>query len=65
MNRLRDVRKRLGLSQAEMASALGVHQTTISRFETGALPIDERTALAMDALLARAAEKLPEQANAA
>lgn len=54
MTTIRDARKRLGLSQADMATKLGVHQTTISRFETGELPTDERTLLAVDALLLRA-----------
>lgn len=59
MNRFRQTREHLGLSQAEMATKLGVHQTTISRFETGVLPIDERTALALDALTAQAAASNP------
>lgn len=52
---MRTVRGELGLTQAELATKLGLHQTTISRFETGELPIDERTELALDALKARAA----------
>lgn len=32
---LRDLRKRSGLSQADVASALGVLQTTVSMWETG------------------------------
>lgn len=51
---MRTIRRELGLSQVELAGKLGLHQTTISRFETGELPIDERTALALDALKARA-----------
>lgn len=58
---MRTIRRELGLSQVELAGKLGLHQTTISRFETGELPIDERTALALDALKSRAAGR-PQQA---
>src|SRR5688572_29699571 len=49
---VRAVRQELKLSQAELADKLGLHQTTISRFETGDLPIDRRTELALAALQA-------------
>lgn len=65
MSSFRDVRIALGLSQADMAAKLGVHQTTVSRFETGSLPVDERTALALDALLARAKDTTPQPERAA
>jgi transcriptional regulator with XRE-family HTH domain len=55
MSSFRETRRTLGLSQADLASKLGVHQTTVSRFETGDLPVDERTMLALDALMFRAA----------
>jgi transcriptional regulator with XRE-family HTH domain len=44
------IRKELGLSQEELGARLGVKQSTISRFETGVLVVDERTRLALDAL---------------
>lgn len=47
-------RKALGLSQAELAEKLGLHQSTISRFERGELALDARTMLALEALSARA-----------
>lgn len=47
---IRAIRTELELSQAELAAKLGLHQTTISRFESGNLPVDERTALAVEAL---------------
>lgn len=50
MDTVRDIRKALNLSQGELAAKLGLHQTTISRFETGDLPVDERTRLALEAL---------------
>ena len=46
-------RKTMGLSQAELALALGVTQSTVSRFETGEVDMSERTKLALEALLAR------------
>lgn len=53
MNAIRNARLRLGLTQIGLAEKLGLHQSTISRFENGTLPIDERTTLAVEALLAR------------
>lgn len=47
---VRAVRQELKLSQAELADKLGLHQTTISRFETGDMPLDRRTELALEAL---------------
>lgn len=58
MSSFKETRKTLGLSQAELAIKLGVHQTTVSRFETGELPVDERTSLALDALMLRS-ERAP------
>jgi transcriptional regulator with XRE-family HTH domain len=52
---MRTIRQGLKLSQAELADKLGLHQTTISRFETGDLPIDKRTELALLALRKEAA----------
>ncbi|KEZ00606.1 XRE family transcriptional regulator [Sphingomonas sp. BHC-A] len=52
MTDVRVVRQQLGLSQVELAGALGVRQATISRLENGH-KIDKRTALALEALLIR------------
>jgi transcriptional regulator with XRE-family HTH domain len=49
------IRKELNLTQAQLAEKLGVHQTTVSRFETGELPLDKRTRLALEALRKAAA----------
>lgn len=56
----------LGLSQDELGRLLGVDQATISRLETGALPINDRTRLAIEALQLRraAAHPSPEQGRA-
>lgn len=51
MDRLQDIRRKLGLSQAELAAKLDLHQSTISRFETGEMPLDRRTLLAAKALM--------------
>ena len=50
-------RKTIGLSQAELAAALGITQSTVSRLEAGELPTSERTKLALEALLARHKDK--------
>ena len=62
MDDIRAIRTRLGLNQAELASKLGIHQSTISRFERGDLTLDDRTRLALEALVMRA--ELAAAANA-
>lgn len=52
MDNLRDIRRQLRLTQIEMGEQLGLDQSTISRFESGALLMDKRTKLAVQALLA-------------
>jgi DNA-binding transcriptional regulator YiaG len=47
---MRTIRFALNLSQAELAEKLGIHQTAVSRFESGNLAMDRRTELAMEAL---------------
>ncbi len=49
---IRSLRQELGFSQSELAAKLGLNQSTISRFETGELPVDERTRLALEAVTA-------------
>lgn len=53
MEDVRTVRTALGLTQAELAEQLGLHQSTLSRLETGALAVDARTRLALEALTRR------------
>lgn len=57
MDDIRHIRQSLGLTQADFADKLGLHQSTISRFEKGALPLDKRTLLAAQALLAASASE--------
>jgi len=52
MDNLRDIRRQLGLTQIELGERLGLDQSTISKFETGALAIDKRTELALQAIIA-------------
>lgn len=49
-------RKALGLTQAELAAKLGVDHSTVSRIESGDIPLTLRTQLAMEALVTRAAQ---------
>lgn len=50
-------RQALGLTQSALAEKLGVDQATISRLETGKLPINKRTQLALEAIKAREAAR--------
>lgn len=49
------VRRELNLTQSQLAEKLGVSQGTVSKFETGGLPLDKRTQLALEALRRAAA----------
>ena len=44
------LRRELQLTQAELATRMGLHQATISRLETGTMQLDRRTELALLAL---------------
>lgn len=59
MTDFRTIRQTLGLSQGGLALKLGLNQSTISRFETGDLQVDERTRLALDALVMQSRAKAP------
>lgn len=48
---LRAARKALGLTQTEFAARLGVHWTTVSRWENGRLPISKRVAMAVKGMM--------------
>lgn len=47
---LKSARKRLGLSQPALAKLLGVTRDSIAKWESGRVPIDTRTALAVEHL---------------
>jgi len=53
MDDIREIRRTLEMTQAELAEALGLNQSTISRLESGALILDARTRLAIEAIQAR------------
>jgi transcriptional regulator with XRE-family HTH domain len=55
MHGIKDTRRVLGVTQAELAELLGLNQSTVSRLERGTLQIDARTRLALEALVARQA----------
>ncbi len=63
MAEIRQTRKELGATQAQLADMLGINQSTVSRMESGTLEVDPRTALALEALKARASAA-PAQAAA-
>lgn len=50
---LRDARVELGLTQAGLGLALGLAHETVSRYETGRIPVPLVSYLAVEALLAR------------
>lgn len=52
METIQAIRETLGLTQAELADRLGIHQSTISRMERGELGTDKRTMIAARTLLA-------------
>ena len=53
---IREARKALNLTQAELAEMLGVDHSAISRYETGAVTPDKRTLIALAAIFAQAAK---------
>lgn len=50
---IREARKALNLTQAELAEKLGVDHSAISRYETGAVAPDKRTMIALSAIFAQ------------
>lgn len=50
---IKATRKAMGLTQAELAEKLGVNHATVSRLESGGIPLSKRTLLAMEALFSQ------------
>lgn len=50
---IKAIRKDMGLTQAELGALLGVDHSTVSRLESGEIPMTERTKLAMEAIVMR------------
>lgn len=48
--RYREVRKSMGLTQAQLAGLLGVHEQTVSQRERGVYPVSREAALAIQML---------------
>ncbi len=63
-NILKKRRERLGLTQAELGSELGVASNTVSRYETGSLPIPTHMDLVLEALEKRQIENLKQPITA-
>ncbi len=51
---IKQTRKALGLTQAELGEKLGIDGSVISKMEGGTVPVGPRTVLALEALLTRA-----------
>lgn len=49
-DKFRELRLKLDMTQEQLAARLQVSRVTVARWETGALPIDERTKLAVEHL---------------
>jgi transcriptional regulator with XRE-family HTH domain len=47
---LRQTRERLGLTQAALGEAIGLHPNTVARIERGELPLERVTRLAVEHL---------------
>jgi DNA-binding transcriptional regulator YiaG len=47
---LKQRRKALGLTQSALAAKIGVHEITVAKWETGAVPIPKPIALLMQLL---------------
>lgn len=55
---IRRRRRELDLTQAQLASAIGVTATAVNRYERGKRPVDDRTKLAIATALATTATSL-------
>lgn len=62
--KLREVRKELGLSQAQFAKLLGVHQTAVSQWETGRTAPETQMLMRISRLSGRPVDELMNDAKA-
>jgi transcriptional regulator with XRE-family HTH domain len=56
--RIRELRKRQGMSQAELAAELGINQTAVSDYETGAARIHAAMLAALARVLRTSADEI-------
>lgn len=50
-DRLKEGRKRLGMTQKKLAEELGIHTMSLSRLERGEVPVQRQTLLAVRCLI--------------
>lgn len=51
LNRIRDLREAKGMTQQQLADALGVNQSTVDRYEKGVIKLSLNTALRIISVL--------------
>ena len=54
LNQIKEARKALGWTQAQLAEQLGVTHATVSRIESGDIPLNIRTQIALEVIFKRA-----------
>lgn len=56
IEQIKKSRKALGWTQAQLADQLGVTHATVSRIESGDIPLNIRTQIALEVIFQRAAQ---------
>lgn len=54
---IRKERKALGWTQAQLAEQLGINHSMVSRMESGEIPLNVRTLIALEVIFKRAKEQ--------
>ena len=62
MSEIKAIRKELGLTQIEFGARLGIHQSQVSRWESGSVDPDVRTMMAARLLLREHLDAVGERA---